>query len=292
MFSTPKTAENDTVQPGTPMTRGRKHKIEKNQVTANEVSQKEPVVKKTFNPRKKLIISQFYTLNWSSTKQIHLGLDIQCSFQPTIYLMKQSISNSSGVYLYLDTFKELMDPRNVEFICRYFSNSEKESTKPETLEINHRIKIQFRQFYNQKSVIISNAIEYANIYNDMIILQENSWNNLCNLSKCIIKSMNVLEKYSSFYHDTYNYILNRKHDDCLKIVDIRDIGNLETNVKSTYFKNCSDPLDSEILRIFPYDVDEHISFKIYSEVEIFCAEKIIDEIVCIFKFKTGVVPDN
>lgn len=239
--------------------------------------QKESVIQKTFNPRKKLIATQFYSMNSSDTKQIHLGLDIENSFQPVIYLTKQSSLKNSGVYLNLDTFKELMTPQNVDSIRYYFSPTEMEKTKSETLLINQRIKIHFREFYDQKSIVISNAVEYENIYTDMIILQDRSWHNLRRMSNCVIKAMEILKNYSKHYKIAYDYLFKIKFDACLKTLNLKDVGNLEANIKSIYFKNNFDPTDDELLSFYPTDIT--IASKIFLEVKMFCAESIINDII-------------
>lgn len=250
--------------------------------------QPKTIVKKLWKPRKQLIFTQVYALNLSNTKQIHVGLDVAYGFRPTIYFTKYTHPKNSGVYVGGNTFEELMSEGNIKTINSYFSAANGDEFKFKKLAINDYLNAEFRQFYNQKSVIFSDGVVYENFYTDNLILQKSSWDNLVKVSDCIRSTMKDLLEKANSCKILYDYIFKKAHAACLEQINRHDIGNLESSIK-TVFNNCVQEANLESDDNFYLQND--ISDKIYNEVVTFCGEYIVKNLVLVFKFMGGTIPE-
>lgn len=288
MFSNALTAMVAPSNVGRNQSKKRKNQIESNnaQVTVVQTPKRrvKAVVEKKWMPRKKLILVQVYSLNWSNTKQVILGIDVENEFEPIIYFAKHAPPENSGVYLRLDTYQALMSPKNIEIINHYFSSAE--NVKPETLEINQRVKVQFRTFYNQKSIVISDAVTYENMYTDTFVIQDKSWSELFKVSNCVVLTMKTLDRYCIAYKNVYDYIYKKTCDSFHQNIDFNDLDSIEMNVRNIY---------ESLGKFNPEEVQQitlesmPLAGKIYVEVHTLCGNKIVDDISYIMKLTYGTV---
>ena len=172
----PKTVPLDLVESSTEIL---KTLPESQDVDATVVPSKKQRTPKTHKPRKYLILNSVYSVNWSGTKNIFLGLDISNNFEPLLNLAKTVPGKCMGVYLNYSEFQSFTAHTVVEKIQQYFKNNDTACSN--TINVTDDLKITFRTYYANKYVVITKdetdicVEEHEKFYEDCIIFKEESW---------------------------------------------------------------------------------------------------------------------
>lgn len=178
--------------------------------------------------------------------------------------------------LSLQDLTSLVDERNVQLINRYFAGTESSNEQP-TLNITERIKIDFKTFYLQKSIVISEH-KVDGFYTDFLILQEPSWKTLLRFTRCILSTFELMKEYASSSNTSFKIIHDYTKGNTEKNVHLLDDGTLENHVR--YVINNYFPSSQELSSI---NSKNKIAFKIYNDVQCYCADRIIEKLLSLFK---------
>lgn len=173
----------------------------------------------------------------------------------------------------------MTDNSNAHIINGYFNDTDL-TGKPSILDITEEIQIEFKTFYLQKSLVISESTESNGFFKDTLILQQQSWEKLLSLTQSIISTFELLNNYS---RTVYQLIFGYCKDNVERNINVLDIGSLENHINFIIRNYC---LSDEELCIV--NNNSKMALKIYNYVKYFCAIKIVEKLFSFFKLQSSI----
>lgn len=254
----------------------RKRKIYLPKKNAGYTSMKKP--RKSIEPRKYLICNQVYTVNWSGTKNILMGLDVNNEFEPMLNIAQYSNSKHTGIYLNQHEFNEVFSQKVIDFVERYF-RAKDPAFHPNAIDISKKWTMNFRNYYNNKSIALINESNKfnENFLRDSIILQEPSWNMILKMKPAIDASFDVLSEYHAAAVRTTQLIINN-------IPIIIDVPDQVADSPETMIRRILAEIKISNLSLVHSDVK--LAKKVLNEIKIFYDEKLISFLINRTKFLT------
>lgn len=242
----------------------------------DNTSMKKPKPRKSIEPRKYLICNQIYTVNWSGTKNILMGLDINNEFEPLLNIAQCNNAKHSGIYLSQQEFSDVFCPDVINFVERYFHDPAFQSN---SIDITKKWTLDFRNYYNNKSIVLvdeSNKFD-ENFQRNSIILQEPSWKMILKFKPAIEASFDVLIDYQTAAVRAIQLIIN----DMPITINAPDQA---ADSEETKIRRILNEINHNDLSVIHNDIK--LATKVLNEIKIFHNEKLVSYLIKRTKFLT------